>query len=88
MTYDYMLTYFEFFKIENRNSTAQFQKLREVVEKYQDCPIQHFKTLFSKIKEYIDEIESKKAVEEDQSDSKKGKIDSSLANNQAEAQQE
>ena len=54
VTYDYMKAYFDFFTDDEQ---AKFVNAREIVEKYINYPIEHFRVMFKKIKEQIDEID-------------------------------
>ena len=56
MTYDYMFVYFGFFTA-NQKDAEKFKNLRAIVSKYDDCHIEHFKSVFKKLKEQLDEIE-------------------------------
>jgi len=47
-----MLAYFDFF---TENGT--FENARSIVEKYKDYPIEHYKVMFTKIREQLDEID-------------------------------
>ena len=46
VSYDYMLAYFDFF---TENGT--FENARAIVQKYKDFPIEHYKVMFTKIRE-------------------------------------
>lgn len=65
ITYDYMYAYFEFFRNENCNDEEAFKKLGEMVEKYKDCHIVHFRSLFKKLAEQLNEIEEVRLVKAD-----------------------
>ena len=52
--YDYMKAYFDFF-VDDQD--MQFANARAIVKKYENYPIEHFKVMFNKIKEQLDEID-------------------------------
>lgn len=52
--YDYMKAYFDFF-VDDQD--MKFANARAIVQKYQNYPIEHFKVMFNKIKEQLDEID-------------------------------
>ena len=43
-----------------------FSNLREIVQKYDECPIKHFKILFQKLLEQLNEIDDARQNKEDQ----------------------
>ena len=59
--YDYMLAYFDFF----RDTEAEFKDARAIVEKYSDYPIEHFRIMFKKIQEQLNEIDAGKNARKD-----------------------
>ena len=52
--YDYMKAYFDFF-VDDQD--MKFANARAIVKKYQNYPIEHFRIMFNKIKEQLDEID-------------------------------
>lgn len=54
--YDYLKAYFDFFIKENILDYS-FANARELVKKYEKYPIDHFRIMFLKIKEQLDEID-------------------------------
>ena len=57
MSYDYMQAYFQFLKAEDAEDAEQFANLREIISNYEDCPVKHFKILFNKLLEQLNEID-------------------------------
>jgi hypothetical protein len=53
---DYLQAYFDFFIPENIDN-YQFKNARTLVKKYESYPIEHFRIMFLKIKEQLDEID-------------------------------
>lgn len=49
-----MKAYFDFF-VDDQD--MKFVNAREIVKKYDNYPIEHFKIMFNKIKEQLDEID-------------------------------
>ena len=44
---DYMFAYFQFCKTEDLSNTESFEKLKDIVKKHEDCPLQAFKSMFN-----------------------------------------
>ena len=54
IVFDYMSAYYEFFN----DGAINLQKVKKIVKKYQDYPIEHLRLPFMKIQEQLDEIEN------------------------------
>ena len=59
MLQDYLMAYFDFFVPENIDR-FEFRHAAEMVRKYHDYPIDHFRIMFLKIKEQLDGIDEAK----------------------------
>lgn len=56
---DYLLAYFDFFVPSNIDQ-FQFVNASEMARRYADYPIEHFRLMFLKIKEQLDEVSEAK----------------------------